>query len=129
MRGDHPELLAVYGTLRRRSVFRRLPGAIPHLQFFTYGLVRGRIFWQGRFPALIDECGVAKVEVFRVTEQSVWPDLDFYEGCDPTAVRCSLFIRRQVLLVNPRQWAWAYFLNRNIPLGSPVEGSHSASLE
>jgi gamma-glutamylcyclotransferase (GGCT)/AIG2-like uncharacterized protein YtfP len=124
---NHPELLAVYGTLRRRSVFRSMPGVVPRLRFFGYGLIRGRIFWQGRFPALVDECGLTKVEVFRVVQQTVWHDLDRYEGYDPMNPLGSLFTRRQVILVNARHSAWAYFLNRNIPLGSPVEGSLSGS--
>ena len=111
-------LLAVYGTLRRRSVFQRLPLAVSRLQFFGCGLIRGHLFWQRAYPALIQEHGIAQVELFRIVDANVWDELDLYEGCDPSNLAASLFIRRQVLLWNPRVWAWAYFLNRQIPLGS-----------
>ena len=112
------DLLAVYGTLRRRSVFHRLPLAVSRLHFFGCGLIRGRLFWQRTYPALIQEHGIAQVELFQIVDANVWYDLDLYEGFDPSNLAASLFIRRQVLLWNPRVWAWAYFLNRQIPLGS-----------
>lgn len=115
------DLLAVYGTLRRRSIFYRLPVAVSGLQFVGFGRIRGRLFWQRTFPALIENWGVAHVELFQVIDQSVWFDLDLYEGFDSNNLRCSLFIRRQVRLLNPRLIAWAYFLNRNIPLGFRID--------
>jgi gamma-glutamylcyclotransferase (GGCT)/AIG2-like uncharacterized protein YtfP len=111
------ELLAVYGTLRRRSVFNRLPLAVPRLQFFGYGLIRGRLFWQRTYPALIQEHGIAQAELFQIIDANVLCDLDQYEGFDPANERTSLFLRRKILLLNPQVWTWAYFLNRNIPLG------------
>ncbi|HXM04598.1 MAG TPA: gamma-glutamylcyclotransferase family protein [Chthoniobacterales bacterium] len=110
-------LLAVYGTLRRRSVFQRLPLAVSRLQFLGCGLIRGRLFWQRTYPALIQEHGIVQVELFQIVDANVWDKLDLYEGCDPSNLAASLFIRRQVLLWNPRVWAWAYFLNRQIPRG------------
>jgi gamma-glutamylcyclotransferase (GGCT)/AIG2-like uncharacterized protein YtfP len=111
------DLLAVYGTLRRRSFSQRLPLAVSRLQFFGCGLIRGRLFWQRTYPALIQEHGIAQVELFQIVDANVWDELDLYEGCDPSNLAASLFIRRQVLLWNPRVWAWAYFLNRQIPRG------------
>jgi gamma-glutamylcyclotransferase (GGCT)/AIG2-like uncharacterized protein YtfP len=117
MRQVSRDFLAVYGTLRRRSIFPKLPKAVPHLRFVGYGQVRGRLFWQRTFPALIHGPGIVGVELFEILDANVWCDLDPYEGFDPANSRASLFIRRQVLLLNPRLWAWAYFLNRDIPLG------------
>ena len=124
-RSQPSDLLAVYGTLRRRSIFRKLPRAVSRLRFSGFGLIRGLVFWQGRFPALVPAPGIAQVELFRVLDQTVWRDLDFYEGCDPADPQGSLFLRRRVLLANPREVAWAYFLNRRIPLGEEVEGRFS----
>jgi gamma-glutamylcyclotransferase (GGCT)/AIG2-like uncharacterized protein YtfP len=112
------DFLAVYGTLRRRSIFNRLPVAVSRLHFVGYGRIRGRLFWQRAFPALIQERGVARVELIQIRDPKVWPELDFYEGFDPTNLQCSLFIRKKVLLLNPRLIVWTYFLNQGIPHGS-----------
>jgi gamma-glutamylcyclotransferase (GGCT)/AIG2-like uncharacterized protein YtfP len=110
--------LAVYGTLRRRSIFHKLPVVAARLQFFSCGLVGGRLFWQRTYPALIQDRGIAQVELFRIVDPSVLGDLDRYEGFDPSNLRASLFIRNQILLLNPRVRAWVYFLNRQIPPGT-----------
>src|SRR5260370_2741909 len=111
------EFLAVYGTLRRRSIFNRLPLAVSRLHFVGYGRIRGRLFWQRAFPALVQDRGIVEVELFRIVDPSILGDLDRYEGFDPANVRASLFIRRQVLLLNPRLWAWGYFLCSQMPRG------------
>src|SRR5690349_19335874 len=97
---DPSDLLAVYGTLRRRSIFLKLPRVVSRLRFFGYGTVRGDLFWQRSYPALIQGNGVVKVELFRVIDQSVWRDLDWYEGFDPSNLRASLFTRRHVPILN-----------------------------
>jgi len=112
------ELLAVYGTLRRRSIFPKLPMAASRLQFFGYGLIRGRLFWQRTYQALIQDRGYAQVEVFRIVDPNVLGDLDRYEGFDSSNLRASLFVRTQVLLLNPQVRAWVYFLSLQIPRGS-----------
>ena len=117
MRQVSCDLLAVYGTLRRRSIFPKLPLAVPRLYFVGYGQIRGRLFWQRSFPALIQGPGIVGAELFHILDAKVWCDLDSYEGFDPANSRASLFIRRQVLLSTPRRWAWVYFLNRDIPVG------------
>jgi gamma-glutamylcyclotransferase (GGCT)/AIG2-like uncharacterized protein YtfP len=113
-------LLAVYGTLRRRSIFDKLPVAVSQLQFVSCGRVRGRLLWQRTYPALIWGCGVVEVEIFRVVDPGVWRDLDLYEGFKAINPAASLFIRRQVLLLNPRTWSWVYFLNPQIPRGRKI---------
>lgn len=123
MRQVSRDLLAVYGTLRRRSIFQKMPLVVARLRFVGYGQIRGQLFWQRTFPALIQGPGIVAVELFEITEAKVWCDLDSYEGFDPANSRASLFIRRRVLLSNPRLWAWAYFLNRDIPVDA-----HSTNL-
>ena len=112
------ELLAVYGTLRRRSIFHKLPVAAARLQFFSCGLIGGRLFWQRTYPALIQDRGIAQIELFRIVDPTVLNDLDRYEGFDPSNLRASLFVRNQILLLNPSVQAWVYFLNRQIPRGT-----------
>jgi gamma-glutamylcyclotransferase (GGCT)/AIG2-like uncharacterized protein YtfP len=115
--GAPRELLAVYGTLRRRSIFPKLPMAASRLQFFSYGLIRGRLFWQRSYPALIQDRGFAQVELFRIVDPNVLGELDRYEGFDSSNLRASLFVRTEVLLLNPQVRAWVYFLNLQIPRG------------
>jgi len=112
------EFLAVYGTLRRRSVSHKLPMTAARLQFFGCGLIRGRLFWQRTYPALIQDRGIAQVELFRIVDPDVFGDLDRYEGFDPSNLRASLFIRTQALLLNPQVRSWVYFLNLQIPRGT-----------
>jgi gamma-glutamylcyclotransferase (GGCT)/AIG2-like uncharacterized protein YtfP len=112
------DLLAVYGTLRRRSIFQKLPVAASRLQYFGCGLIRGRLFWQRTYPALIQGHGIVQVELFRVVDPGVLHELDRYEGFEPTDPRASLFTRRQVFLLNPRIRAWTYFLGPQIPRGT-----------
>jgi gamma-glutamylcyclotransferase (GGCT)/AIG2-like uncharacterized protein YtfP len=112
------ELLAAYGTLRRRSIFHKLPVAAARLRFFSCGLVGGRLFWQRTYPALVQDRGIARVELFRIVDPSVLADLDRYEGFDPSNLKASLFVRNQILLLNPPVQAWVYFLNRQIPRGT-----------
>jgi len=119
--GSRCDFLAVYGTLRRRSIFNRLPLAVSRLHFAGYGRIRGRLFWQRVFPAVLQDRGIVEVELFQIVDPNVWGDLDFYEGFDPINLGASLFIRRQVLLLNARLRAWVYFLNQRIPLGVPIE--------
>ena len=119
--GSRCDFLAVYGTLRRRSIFNRLPLAVSRLHFVGYGRIRGRLFWQRVFPAVLQDRGIVEVELFQIVDPNVWGDLDFYEGFDPINLGASLFIRRQVLLLNARLRAWVYFLNQRIPLGVPIE--------
>ena len=120
------ELLAVYGTLRRRSIFHKLPVAAARLQFFSCGLIGGRLFWQRTYPALIQDRGIAQVELFRIVDPTVLNDLDRYEGFDPSNLRASLFVRNQILLLNPSVQAWVYFLNRQIPRGTQPRDIESA---
>jgi hypothetical protein len=59
-----------------------------------------------------------QVELFRIVNPGVLTDLDRYEGFDPGNPRASLFVRTQVLLLNPQVRAWVYFLNLQIPRGT-----------
>ena len=106
------EFLGVYGTLRRRSLFRRGPSIAAKLRFFCSGRLRGKLFCQGSYPAAIQDYGIIPVEVFRVLDPAVWDDLDRYEGCDVADEPSSLFYRQKVRLLRPSLVAWVYFLGQ-----------------
>jgi hypothetical protein len=73
------------------------PGSI----FFGCGLIRSRLFWQRTYPALIQEHGIAQVELFHIVDASNWDELDLYVGFDPSNLAASLLIRRQVSSLEP----------------------------
>jgi gamma-glutamylcyclotransferase (GGCT)/AIG2-like uncharacterized protein YtfP len=115
------EFLAVYGTLRRRSLYRRGPSVSAKLGFFCSGRLRGRLFCQGSYPAAVLSPGIIPVEVFVILDQTVWDDLDRYEGCNPTHEPSSLFYRQRVRLLRPSVIAWVYFLGHRQFRGNVVD--------
>jgi gamma-glutamylcyclotransferase (GGCT)/AIG2-like uncharacterized protein YtfP len=115
------EYLGVYGTLRRRSLFRRGPSIAAKLRFFCSGRIRGKLFCQGSYPAAVADNGIIPVEVFLVLDPGVWDDLDRYEGCDFARVSSSLFYRQKVRLLRPSLVVWVYFLGQRQLRGMPID--------
>jgi gamma-glutamylcyclotransferase (GGCT)/AIG2-like uncharacterized protein YtfP len=116
-----PSFLAVYGSLRRRSLAKQRFCILRHLQFYGYGIMRGLLLIQRGYPGVLEEAGLVRVEIFRLGSEEVWETLDRYEGYRPELGYRSLFYRKQVSLLRPRIRAWAYFLGREIPRGTPNE--------
>ena len=115
------EFLGVYGTLRRRSLFRRGPSIAAKLRFFCSGRLRGKLFCQGSYPAAVQDYGIIPVEVFLVLDPAVWDELDRYEGCDVARVPSSLFYRQKVRLLRPSLVVWVYFLGQHQSRGKPID--------
>ena len=113
---DVPYLVA-YGTLRRRSQYRLGYSVGSRLKFYGYGLLRGLRLAQREFPAVLEQPGLVRVEIFRVLNESVLAVLDRYEGYDPKIGKNSLFVRKAVALVRPRIYAWVYFWGRTWIMG------------
>jgi gamma-glutamylcyclotransferase (GGCT)/AIG2-like uncharacterized protein YtfP len=113
------EFLGVYGTLRRRSLFQRGPRISAKLRFFGSGQIRGKLFWQGNFPAAVPGCGIIPVEIFQILDSTIWNDLDRYEGCDLGHESNSLFCRKKVLLRRSLITVWVYFLGHRQFRGRP----------
>jgi gamma-glutamylcyclotransferase (GGCT)/AIG2-like uncharacterized protein YtfP len=112
-----PTFLAVYGSLRRRSLAKQGSVAIRGLRFHTHGLMRGLLFWQNGYPAVLEQPGLVKVEIYRVLSERVWDLLDRYEGYQHSLGFRALFYRKEVTLVRPAIRASMYFLGREIPRG------------
>jgi gamma-glutamylcyclotransferase (GGCT)/AIG2-like uncharacterized protein YtfP len=112
--------LAVYGSLRRRSLVRRGLLVARNLSFFGHGILRGRLFVQNGYPGAIEGPGAIQVEIFRVSDQAVFQVLDLYEGFSPDLSEYSLFYRKVVRLLHPEILATAYFLARQTPKGEKV---------
>jgi gamma-glutamylcyclotransferase (GGCT)/AIG2-like uncharacterized protein YtfP len=121
-----PSFLAVYGSLRRRSLAKQPFFILRHLQFYGYGIMRGLLLIQSGYPGVLEEAGLVRVEIFRLRSEDVWETLDHYEGYQPELRYRSLFYRKQVSLLQPRIRAWVYFLGREVPRGRQMNAPHVA---
>jgi len=118
--------LAVYGSLRRRSLGRQGFSVLRNLRFHGYGVLRGLLFIQNGYPGVVEQSGLVRVEVYRVFSEAVWEILDRYEGYQHSLGFRALFYRKEVLLLRPELRASVYFLGREIPRGKISVFRHSA---
>jgi gamma-glutamylcyclotransferase (GGCT)/AIG2-like uncharacterized protein YtfP len=109
--------LAVYGSLRRRSLGRQGFSVLRNLRFHGYGVLRGLLFIQNGYPGVVEQSGLVRVEVYRVFSEAVWEILDRYEGYQQALGCRALFYRKEVTLLRPKIRASVYFLGREIPRG------------
>jgi gamma-glutamylcyclotransferase (GGCT)/AIG2-like uncharacterized protein YtfP len=117
MPSANSSFLAVYGSLRRRSLAKQGFFVLRSLRFHGHGVLRGRLFIQHGYPAVLEQPGLVRVEVYRVLSAMVWEILDRYEGFRPSLGPRSLFYRKEVILQRPEIRASVYFLGREIPRG------------
>ena len=109
--------LAVYGSLRRRSLAKQGFFVLRNLRFHGHGVLRGLLFIQNGYPGVIEQPGLVRVEIYRVLSETMWEILDRYEGFRPSLGARALFYRKEVLLLRPGLRASVYFLGREIPRG------------
>jgi gamma-glutamylcyclotransferase (GGCT)/AIG2-like uncharacterized protein YtfP len=109
--------LAVYGSLRRRSLAKQGFLVLRNLRFHGHGVLRGLLFIQNGYPGVIEQPGQVRVEIYRVLSETMWEILDRYEGFRPSLGARALFYRKEVLLLRPGLRASVYFLGREIPRG------------
>src|ERR1700685_3731719 len=93
--------LAVYGSLRRRSVAKQGFFVLQSLRFHGHGILRGRLFFQNGYPGVIEQPGRVRVEVYRILSETVWETLDRYEGYRHCLGYRALFYRKEVTLLHP----------------------------
>jgi gamma-glutamylcyclotransferase (GGCT)/AIG2-like uncharacterized protein YtfP len=109
--------LAVYGSLRRRSLAKLSFFVLRDLEFYGYGILRGLLLIQNGYPAVLEQSGEVGVEIFRLEGKAILEELDRYEGYRLALGPRSLFYRKEVDLRRPEIRAWVYFLGREIPRG------------
>lgn len=114
---DSP-FLAVYGSLRRRSLAQQGFLVVRNLRFHGHGVLKGLLFMQNGYPGVLEQSGLVRVEVYRVLSETVWEILDRYEGYRHSIGCRALFYRKEVTLLRPEIRASVYFLGREIPRGS-----------
>src|SRR5580692_8485944 len=110
-------LLAVYGSLRRRSLAKQGFLVLRNLRFHGHGVLRGLLFIQNGYPGVLEQSGLVRVEIYRVLSETVWEILDRYEGYRHSLGCRALFYRKEVTLLHPKIRASVYFLGREIPKG------------
>jgi gamma-glutamylcyclotransferase (GGCT)/AIG2-like uncharacterized protein YtfP len=120
--------LAVYGSLRRRSMAKQGLSVLRNLRFYGHGILRGLLFIQNGYPGALQQPGLIRVEIYRVLSETVWEILDRYEGYLPSVGCRSLFYRTKVTLLHPEIRASVYFLGREIPRGSRAVMGNACSI-
>jgi gamma-glutamylcyclotransferase (GGCT)/AIG2-like uncharacterized protein YtfP len=121
--------LAVYGSLRRRSLAKQGFLVLRNLRFHGHGVLRGLLFFQNGYPGVIEQPGLVRVEIYRVLSETMWEILDRYEGFRPSLGTRALFYRKEVLLLRPGLRAWVYFLGRETPRGKISIFRHGVDLD
>jgi gamma-glutamylcyclotransferase (GGCT)/AIG2-like uncharacterized protein YtfP len=110
--------LAVYGSLRRRTLAKQGFFVQRNLRFRGHGVLKGLLVIQNGYPGVLEQPGLVKVEVYRVLSETVWAILDRYEGYRSSLGCRGLFYRKEVTLLHPAIQTWVYFLGREIPRGT-----------
>ena len=107
-----PQMLFVYGTLRRSSSAHSL---LRDAQFVANASIKGRLLDLGEYPALVRErrdAGKVRGELYALPDNAtgLLRELDRYEGSE--------FVRRRVFVTlrnGKRKGAWTYMLRSDPP--------------
>lgn len=85
-----------------------------HLQFVRDAQTPGQLYDLGDYPGLLPGKGQVNGEVYRVLNPQVWSILDPYEDYFPENETDSLYVRRQVELIDGTGLVWTYIYNRSV---------------
>jgi gamma-glutamylcyclotransferase (GGCT)/AIG2-like uncharacterized protein YtfP len=130
-----PDLIFVYGTLRRASGHRAHERLARAAEPVGEGTVAGRLYLVADYPGLVaapGESARVRGEVYRLIAPSALADLDRYEGCDPVDPARGLYrrARAEVVLDDGRKVAaWVYLYNRPVTALRPIASGDYCSGE
>lgn len=122
-RVDAPELLFVYGSLRRGEPMFDALGLERALEYVSEGTFRGDLYDLGDYPGAVAADGVVKGEVYRIKDATILDALDRYEEFDPDNPGNSLFVR-QLIQVPEAGAAWTYLYNGDRKDGRHIPSGH-----
>ena len=116
MHAPPPDLIFVYGTLRRAAGHPAHRLVVEHGEFVGNGFVRGCLYDAGEYPGLALEAAAGTVagEVYRLfAPAAALARLDAYEGGDATASTAAEFRREPAdVALNDgctvRAWLYVY---------------------
>ncbi|NPA50000.1 MAG: gamma-glutamylcyclotransferase [Epsilonproteobacteria bacterium] len=110
------EYIFVYGTLRScfDNFYRKK--LLRYATFIGEGEVDGRLYKVSWYPALIEEEGRVKGEVYKIKSASLLKFLDYYEGFKKSNPKASLYIRKlkDVYMNGETIKAWVYVYNKKV---------------
>jgi gamma-glutamylcyclotransferase (GGCT)/AIG2-like uncharacterized protein YtfP len=109
-----PQLLALYGSLRRGEDSYRKLALDRRLRFLTPCVVPGRLFDLGLYPALIAGAGLVHAELFEPADASILAELDAFEGYDPADPAGSSYVREAVTLAGSPHQVFVYRYNPSV---------------
>jgi gamma-glutamylcyclotransferase (GGCT)/AIG2-like uncharacterized protein YtfP len=130
-----PDLIFVYGTLRRASGHRAHARLARAAEPVGEGSVAGRLYLVADYPGLVATQGETRRvrgEVYRLRVPSTLADLDRYEGCDPVERARGLYRRERADVVlddGRRVAAWVYLYNRPVAALRPIASGDYCSGE
>ena len=112
--GNPFEYLFLYGSLMRDLGAMDALSADLYLQFVSEARVPGQLYDLGAYPGLLPGQGQVSGEVYKVLSPQIWSILDPYEDYFPDSQRDSLYLRRQVELIDGTGLVWTYIYNRPV---------------
>ena len=106
-------------------------GLTAQLEYLGPCEIEGQLFDLGAYPGLRPGPGRVRGEIHRLLDPEAIPILDRFEDFEPDAPEGSLYIRRQIRLIEPKRTdAWIYFYNRDLDSDRQIEaGDWRAYLE
>lgn len=122
-----PELIAVYGSLRRGGKANILMSGCTYI---AQDCLAGRLYDMGGFPAArINAAGFAPVvcDIYQLPSNvaqraKIITKIDHYEGYFATDMKQSLFIRRRTLTIGRQSsWVWAYDYTLETDAGTLID--------
>jgi gamma-glutamylcyclotransferase (GGCT)/AIG2-like uncharacterized protein YtfP len=117
------EMFVAYGSLLPGQGGEVERAAREKMQSLGPCEIAGEIYSRGEFPALVPGDGRVAGEIFRVSDNSVFPLLDRLEHFDPQDRDDSLYRRRCVRIDDPGADAWVYYWNGPLAGLTRIEGS------
>ena len=115
------DLLAVYGLLRPGGGGLERLGLTSDVVAVSPCRIPGLLYDLGGYPGLVDGTEEVNGDLMRVMNDYVGARLDAFEDFNPLRPNASLYIRKHVELIKPRQRAWVYVFNRGVQDMSRIE--------
>lgn len=105
-----PNLLFLYGSLRRGEPMFDQLGLAEALEFLSPALFPGELYDLDDYPGAVPGDGLVAGELYRIRDPAILESLDRYEEFDPRKPEDSLFVRRSVP-IRGKGHAWIYLYN------------------
>lgn len=118
------EYIAVYGTLMRGFGGQQENTVNKRWKYIGQCKIQGDLYDIGDYPGLIPGDGEVEGELYRLLDPSLLRELDEYEEFDPRNTEKSLFVRRYVVLKEPKKDCWVYFYNKTVSDQARIEAGY-----